>query len=114
MFKGLKTAFPFRFSDPATPNQRPSLNQAVVNALSNFIPSGKYLREGGQTSLGIEIDAECIMSNKGIPFPLADYEGEKVLPSNSARYVTNMNHFTLLLLKKYPTGYLIVLFEGSR
>ncbi|XP_057376094.1 FAST kinase domain-containing protein 4-like [Daphnia carinata] len=101
----LKTALPFTFNNPATGNQKPTLNQAVVSALSNFIPSGKYLRERGQTSLGIEIDAECIMNDKGIPFPLADYDDGKALPANSARVaVIVLNYKDLCKGKPFSTG----------
>ncbi len=84
---------PFPFDFPALRNQRSSLNQAVVNALSNFVPAGKYLREGGQTSLGIEIDAECIMNEKGVPFLLAEYDDGKSLPVDTARFVFNLFFF---------------------
>ncbi|KAI9554627.1 hypothetical protein GHT06_019900 [Daphnia sinensis] len=101
----LKTALPFTFNNPATGNQKPTLNQAVVSALSNFIPSGKYLREGGQTSLGIEIDAECIVNDKGIPFPLADYDNGKALPANSARVaVMVLNYKDLCKGKPFSIG----------
>ena len=80
---------PFPFDISTLRNQRSSLNQVVVNALSNFVPTGKYLREGGQTPLGIEIDAECIMNDKGVPFPLAEYEDGKSLPADTARFVSN-------------------------
>lgn len=88
---------PFPFDFPAPRNQISSLNQAVVNALSNFVPAGKYLREGGQTSLGIEIDAECIMNEKGVPFLLAEYDDGKSLPANTARFVLNLMFFPSLL-----------------
>lgn len=39
--------------------------------------------------MGIEIDAECIINDKGVPFPLADYDDGKELPANSARYENN-------------------------
>lgn len=75
--------FPFEFS--ALENQKSTLNQAVINALGNFVPPGKYLRVGSQTSLGIEIDAECIMNEKCIPFPMAEYDDGKPLPVKAAR-----------------------------
>ena len=80
---GLTTSLPFRF--PVVPLNSPksTLNQKILNTLSNFIPAEKHFRTG-QTDLGIEVDAEFIMNDKGIPLPLADYIG-KALPDNSKR-----------------------------
>ncbi|XP_046651669.1 FAST kinase domain-containing protein 4-like [Daphnia pulicaria] len=100
---GLTTSLPFRF--PVVPLNSPksTLNQKILNTLSNFIPAEKHFRTG-QTDLGIEVDAEFIMNDKGIPLPLADYIG-KALPDNSKRVaviVLNYNH--LCKGKSFSTG----------
>ena len=84
-FTDLKISMPFPFDYPTLEKPKSSLNQAVINALINFIPSGKYLKVGSQTPLGIEVDAECIMNDKGVPLLFSDYEGGKPLPTNTAR-----------------------------
>lgn len=76
---------PFPFESSVLENQKSTLNQSVINALGNFVPPGKYLRVGSQTSLGIEVDAECIMNDKCVPFPMADYDDGKTLPVKAAR-----------------------------
>ena len=80
---GLTMGLPFRFPWNPLNNQKSSLNKKILNALSNFIPAEKHFRTG-QTDLGIEVDAEFIINDKGIPLPFADYIG-KSLPANSAR-----------------------------
>jgi hypothetical protein len=76
-------ALPFRFPSIPLNSQKSTLNKKILNALSNFILAEKHFRTG-QTDLGIEVDAEFIMNDRGIPLPFADYIG-KALPDNSAR-----------------------------
>lgn len=82
-FVGLTMVLPFRFPLNPLNNQKSSIKTKILNALSNFIPAEKHFRTG-QTDLGIEVDAEFIINDKGIPLPFADYIG-KSLPANSAR-----------------------------
>lgn len=78
---------PYNLAD--TSAKCPPLQQAVTSALGHFIPAGKYLKLNSQTPLGIEVEAECILSDKCVPLLFAEYEdGKKPLPDNAHRWTT--------------------------
>ena len=75
---------PFSLEFSPIGNSKSTFNQTIINGLGNFLPPGKYLRVGGQTSLGIELDAECILNVKCVPFPIADH-GAGSLPAGTSK-----------------------------
>ena len=57
-----------------------ALTRSVLNALANFVPPQKYLREDSVTSWGIEIEGECIFNGSVIPQSLIDHSLAGPLP----------------------------------
>lgn len=63
------------------------LSRSVLNALVNFIPAGKYLRQNVLTPLGVRMEGECILNHNCVPLPLAQFDQGQPLPDRSARFV---------------------------
>ena len=60
-----------------------------MEALSNFVPGNKYLRENGLTALGLNIEGECILDSNCVAIPLANHDQNQPLPANCSRYAKN-------------------------
>jgi len=56
-----------------------------MEALSNFVPCKKYLRQNEQTALGLNIKSECILDSKCVAVPLSNHDQGQPLPADCAR-----------------------------
>uniref|UniRef100_A0A0A9WMB6 Protein TBRG4 n=2 Tax=Lygus hesperus TaxID=30085 RepID=A0A0A9WMB6_LYGHE len=62
-----------------------ALVASVVDALSNLVPSGTYLRTDVDSGMGFFIDAECLIDEKMTPLPLVDKKTGQPIPSNKPK-----------------------------
>ena len=74
-------------SDSSAPEPSSPLTRSVMEALSNFVPGNKYLRQNCQTALGLNIEGECILDSKCVAVPLSNHDQDQPLPTNCNRYV---------------------------
>ena len=64
-----------------------TLATSVMEALSNFVPGEKFLRQNEHTILGLNIEGECILDSKCVALQLSSHAQGQPLPANFSRYL---------------------------
>jgi len=62
-----------------------TLATSVMEALSNFVPGEKFLRQNEHTILGLNIEGECILDSKCVALQLSSHAQGQPLPANFSR-----------------------------